>query len=134
LELSLYTYKIKSYEIGFMFENQFISTGLQHNSFHMNSTSNNLKNTNYYESGTFMGVSGNAGYSKGAHIHSEIIAKRNFTNNAYYSNNLQRRFLQKIQAPVITSYTNNYTNWQSNQNFYSDKYSTLYINTNNLWR
>lgn len=83
---------------------------------------------------SFLGVSGDTGYSTGAHIHIELVEKKQYPNNAYYSQNIQNYFLNYIGAPSIENYTNNADVWNKNMNFYSNTYSQNYINTQNLWR
>ena len=120
-------------EIGYEFEGFKYSSGLQANIFHMSQVDTaNIKKGQYYDAGTYLGKSGNTGFSKGAHVHFEI----NRYDGGIYQNTLFRdKFLQHFNLPGYSDYTGDVVEWKKNKNNYQYKgenYSARFININTM--
>lgn len=118
--------------VGYQFENYFISSGMQSNTFHLSEIDKNFKNNTYYDAGQYFGKSGNTGLSKGEnggyHVHTELYV----TNTPGYDRNLQAMLLKLMKAPSVDSFTKDPKKWNNSLNFYGSKNQHLYINLNNV--
>lgn len=123
-----------------MFEESFLSTGIQHNTFHMESIASTLQDGMFLQSGTLIGKAGNTGFSFGAHVHTEMVLSAGYifgenvrTGNTAFTN----LFLeQQIGAPSLNSFETTNTRWNNSKNFHFDNdngWKNYYFNLNNLY-